>query len=319
MKLQNNMDFDNNGDTGIPAAGTTGMSVSPTGRSFAGDYTLKFDAWANFPGPFPGGSSGTTQLSTFGIGTSGAFANYPGAADGVWFAATHDGGSGFDYRAYSQERTVSYQVPPDPAALDGLGNPIDSHATYHAGSRNNTAALYTSNYGSATAPPNQLAEYSQQTGTTQAGAFGMEWHEVEITKMGNLIDWKVDGVSLITIDSTHFVSQPAGTNIMFGSADINGGASTDPLRFDLLFTLIDNVRVEADVDGDYNQNGTVDVADYTVWRDGGSPDDTIAGYNLWRTNFGRASGSGAAVPVPEPMAWVLVAIACAAAIARRRG
>jgi hypothetical protein len=127
---------------------------------------------------------------------------------------------------------------------------------------------------------------------------------------------------LITIDSTNFVSQPAGTNIMFGSSDINGSTSTDPLRFDLLFTLIDNVSVEAavaDVDGDYNENGVVDTADYTVWRDGGSPNDTIAGYNLWRTNFGRTSGSAAAVAVPEPMAWPLLAIACAAAFARRCG
>ena len=30
---------------------------------------------------------------------------------------------------------------------------------------------------------------------------------------------------------------------MFGHADINAGASADPLRFDLIFTLIDNVKV----------------------------------------------------------------------------
>ena len=31
--------------------------------------------------------------------------------------------------------------------------------------------------------------------------------------------------------------------------------------------------------GDYNGNGTVDAADYAVWRNGDSPDDTQAGYN----------------------------------------
>ncbi len=57
--------------------------------------------------------------------------------------------------------------------------------------------------------------------------------------------------------------------------------------------------------GDYNQDGKVDAADYVVWRKnpgafGGDP----AGYNTWRTNFGRTSGSGSgsAAAVPEPAA-----------------
>ena len=56
--------------------------------------------------------------------------------------------------------------------------------------------------------------------------------------------------------------------------------------------------------GDYNNNGTVDAADYTVWRDhlGTSftlPNEdpatspgmvTIDDYNLWKANFGHAGG-----------------------------
>src|SRR5687767_13078920 len=48
-----------------------GMSVSPTGQNFTGDYTVSFDWWGNFNGPFPLGGSGSTQLSTYGVGTSG--------------------------------------------------------------------------------------------------------------------------------------------------------------------------------------------------------------------------------------------------------
>jgi hypothetical protein len=57
------------------------------------------------------------------------------------------------------------------------------------------------------------------------------------------------------------------------------------------------------VPGDYNENGTVDAADYTVWRDNlGSattlPNDDTAGveaddYTRWKTNFGNHSGTGA--------------------------
>jgi hypothetical protein len=72
--------------------------------------------------------------------------------------------------------------------------------------------------------------------------------------------------------------------------------------------------------GDYNEDGTVNAADYAVWRDGGSPDDTIAGYNLWKANFGNSGGGAGAsaaaldaVAAPEPSTVALavfVAMAC---------
>jgi hypothetical protein len=43
------------------------------------------------------------------------------------------------------------------------------------------------------------------------------------------------------------------------------------------------------VDGDYNNNGIVDAADYVIWR---KIIGTTTGYNTWRTNFGNTSGSG---------------------------
>jgi hypothetical protein len=57
--------------------------------------------------------------------------------------------------------------------------------------------------------------------------------------------------------------------------------------------------------GDYNQNGTVDAADYVVWR---KTDGSQAGYELWRTNFGRSVGSGSSLSgaVPEPGSSSLV-------------
>jgi probable HAF family extracellular repeat protein len=73
--------------------------------------------------------------------------------------------------------------------------------------------------------------------------------------------------------------------------------------------------------GDFNHNGTVDAADYVVWRNnptsfGGDP----AGYITWRANFGQTGGSGAALSpsaVPEPTSALLVIFA--AAVVRSRG
>jgi hypothetical protein len=63
------------------------------------------------------------------------------------------------------------------------------------------------------------------------------------------------------------------------------------------------------LEGDFNGDGIVDTADYVWWR---KSDGTVAGYNTWRTNFGRttAAGSGfAATSIPEPATVVLMLIA----------
>ena len=84
---------------------------------------------------------------------------------------------------------------------------------------------------------------------------------------------------------------------------------------------------------DYNRNGTVDAADYTVWRNtlgemgtGLDADGDASGtvddddYDVWKTHFGEiaGSGSGGASPyhaaVPEPASAILAAVAAVAVI-----
>jgi T5SS/PEP-CTERM-associated repeat protein/autotransporter-associated beta strand protein len=62
--------------------------------------------------------------------------------------------------------------------------------------------------------------------------------------------------------------------------------------------------------GDYNQNGTVDAADYVVWRKGLGTTFTPNDYNVWRANFGQTagSGSGATASVPEPSSVALLLV-----------
>jgi hypothetical protein len=49
--------------------------------------------------------------------------------------------------------------------------------------------------------------------------------------------------------------------------------------------------------GDFNSDGSVNAADYVVWR---KTDGTQQGFNEWRANFGTTSGSGSLASVPEP-------------------
>jgi hypothetical protein len=86
--------------------------------------------------------------------------------------------------------------------------------------------------------------------------------------------------------------------------------------------------------GDYNHNGEVDAADYTVWRnslDESGPglaadanNDLVvdhADYNIWRANFGATAASTTAIysaTVPEPAAGILtVVVVCVFSFATR--
>jgi hypothetical protein len=65
--------------------------------------------------------------------------------------------------------------------------------------------------------------------------------------------------------------------------------------------------------GDYNRNGTVDSADYVLWRkDAASYGGDPGGYDTWQANYGATSGSGRGsgiTSVPEPSTLLLLAIA----------
>ena len=57
--------------------------------------------------------------------------------------------------------------------------------------------------------------------------------------------------------------------------------------------------------GDYNSDGTVDAADYVVWR---TSDGTQPGYDTWRGHFGETAGSGSvtSVTISEPVTFAVV-------------
>jgi hypothetical protein len=89
--------------------------------------------------------------------------------------------------------------------------------------------------------------------------------------------------------------------------------------------FFDNLRLvnlTAPLTGDFNQDGRVDAADYTIWRHTlGSSTNLVADaningvidigdYYLWRANFGATAGSGsgaaASAAAPEPATLLLL-------------
>jgi hypothetical protein len=75
------------------------------------------------------------------------------------------------------------------------------------------------------------------------------------------------------------------------------------------------------IPGDFDADGTVDMADYVVWR---KTDGSQAGYDRWRMNFGATTSTGAGATnspintaVPEPWSFVLTLLAAAPALLQR--
>jgi hypothetical protein len=82
--------------------------------------------------------------------------------------------------------------------------------------------------------------------------------------------------------------------------------------------------VSVALNGDYNNNGKVDAADYVVWRNDPAAHGGAGGYDVWRMNFGNppgagsAVGAGAAVPEPASLLFAVAAVIAMAGISRRR-
>lgn len=212
----------------------SGLSVSPLGGNFTGNYRLKFDMWINYNGPMPDGGAGSTQHFDAGVGTAGdtpVYYNNP-SADGAWFTCSGDGADGAtfgDYTAY-----IGAVAQNDNTGFYAAGTgPVNS------GVRDHAHPFYTSLWGGQAAPSQQLTLYPGQTGVANLGNAGMAWHTVVITKAGDTVTWQMDGVIVATV-----TNDPVNlsTNVFVGYQDRFSGSISDAPE--MSFGLVDNLRVE---------------------------------------------------------------------------
>lgn len=162
----------------------------------------------------------------------------------------------------------------------------------------------------------------------------------------------------------------ASTAIVYAEAFLDGSSEFDINRSELLGTLLNGAMLDDDplvaaaasdleftyslatgtivdgvveffyeevagLPGDFNSDGVVDLADFTVWRDNlGAADESVIGGNgngiggvdvndwlVWRNNFSTVSSASAGTSsVPEPATWLvsLVGLAIFGSIRRAR-
>jgi autotransporter-associated beta strand protein len=137
---------------------------------------------------------------------------------------------------------------------------------------------------------------------------------IDVTTSGGLT------ISGGTLNLTNAGGMTAGTYTLVNYAEaLNGNLSnisfgTTPSGF--TYSLVNNAA-NTSIDlivgvGDFNVSGTVDAADYVLWRKRLGTTYAPADYDVWRTNFGTAPSGGVgtgseSATVPEPVAWPLLA------------
>lgn len=124
--------------------------------------------------------------------------------------------------------------------------------------------------------------------------------------------------------TSNFGATSADRAVYYADGDLNADGRVDQSDAATLLGLYQGRR-----QGDFNADGVVNLADYTVWRDnlgqytGGLADSNgdgwVNGADLaaWRTHFGRALGSQFPFSIPEPTAATLFAAAFLG-VSRRR-
>jgi len=120
-----------------------------------------------------------------------------------------------------------------------------------------------------------------------------------------------------------------GANLMSPSGT---SEQLDQSQINTVFSVTSFVKqLSVPVAGDFNNDGAVDAADYTVWRSGLGGQYTAAQYNDWKSNFGKSrNGAGASLhpsglgatcaasAVPEPATMLLVVMVSLAIIVHRQ-
>jgi hypothetical protein len=156
-----------------------------------------------------------------------------------------------------------------------------------------------------------------------------------LTVEGNLV---LDG-TLVVVPNPAFSALPGNSfpiltsnfGIISGTFDDAVLPIVDGLTFEITYLNPQTVvlRVVEVLPGDYNDDGTVDAADYTLWRDqlgaaASLPNDDTPGvgeddYTRWKANFGQPGpGAGSLANVPEPASLTLLSLALWLVTATRR-
>jgi hypothetical protein len=159
----------------------------------------------------------------------------------------------------------------------------------------------------------------------------------EVLSFADSVFGLIDGPSgLASFDDGGFLAADTNNGQVKLVRDFNGDG--DALDLGEVVAFSDGINAPVDialvpfvVPGDFNRNGTVDAADYVVWRKGLGTILTQYDLNIWRANFGQEFVSSASATdyasatagsqlgaVPEPATSIALLFAAVALCVRER-
>lgn len=161
---------------------------------------------------------------------------------------------------------------------------------------------------------------------------GESWERVETSNSSYLSELFLSASSTIPVGGS--LSLGTAYNVGVEDPDLNfvyyNFANDAEVALPVLFTI--NTTLQ----GDFNDDGVVNLADYTLWRNNlgaasdsvindagdGSPGVTAGDYDIWKSNFGQSSvavaGLSTSTNVPEPCTWMLALLAMLGLAYQRR-
>jgi hypothetical protein len=311
---------------------------------------LALEAESRWVGPDP---NGETVEGLYGPEIRGEFASH-GVAFGNTVELTYDTWSSFAYSNESDNTTPGFGNQHSAITGDGRGDGADNYALAFAASTLvaepvDAAAL--EGLPTIAIPFGRSVQSVWITNTTYT-AFSMRDGDAFAKKFGGesgddpdwfkVIAYGLDASGAVLEDTAEFyladfrfeensqdyivndwrewdLSQLAGAASLhfdFASSDVAPWGLNTPAYF-----AIDDLTLSVDVTpGDYNNDGNVDSADYTVWRDaldtsvprrGAGADGDLSGvidqgdWSVWANNY---SSTSAPTAIPEPATMLLIAI-----------
>lgn len=229
-------------ESNLTAGVKAGLTISPKGQSFSGNYRLQFDAWQNSNGPMPGGGTGSTEYLSAGVGYNNTTVNLTATSgSGTWAATSSEGGAGVGTTARDfmiNDNTGNMVLAENAPGVYAAGN--DSSA------QDNFNSYYATNFPGMQAPAaQQAAAPTVQTGTTSDGTLTYRWVTWTMDVSGNTVTWSLEDpanhLGPLLVATLPNAGSTTG-NISLGYEDVftsvNGNRQFS-------FGLVDNVAVTA--------------------------------------------------------------------------
>jgi len=207
-----------------PTGGAAAVNLYPVGQAFNGNFSFKCDLWLNWTN-----RAVSTEHALFGLNHSGLLTNQPGltTSDGLFFAISADGGvspTSTTLRDYSVFQGQGSGLPP---LLLTTNNTTFGPTPPLGGRFDNSDPGFASLF-----PARSIPDW----GDTPTGSAGLQWLNVEVRQVNNLITCLLNGTAIAQYtNTTAFTSG----DVMIGYLDYFasiGDANS--------FAIFDNLRVE---------------------------------------------------------------------------